>query len=71
VDLHADRSERPLPALHVEMCMVQHLLLSALGVDRHERPLADFHQVTFCCGAASTERTSERLFSPPLEDAML
>jgi hypothetical protein len=26
-------SECRLPALHVEMCMVQHLLLSALGVE--------------------------------------
>jgi hypothetical protein len=30
-DIGADRSERQLSALNVEMCMVQHLLLSDLG----------------------------------------
>jgi hypothetical protein len=32
-DLYSNRSESPVSALHVEMCMVQHLLLSALGVE--------------------------------------
>jgi hypothetical protein len=32
-DLYAKRSESPQSALHVEMCMAQHLSLSALGVE--------------------------------------
>jgi hypothetical protein len=32
------RSEGPQSAFHVEMCMAQHLLLSAFGIYRHERP---------------------------------
>ena len=31
-DIGADRSERQLSALHVEMCMAQHLSLSGLSV---------------------------------------
>jgi hypothetical protein len=33
-------SESPQSALHVEICMAQHLLLSALGVEGHSRPFA-------------------------------
>lgn len=32
-DFYAKRSEGPVFALHVEMCMGQNLLLSALGVE--------------------------------------
>jgi hypothetical protein len=32
-DLYAKRSEGPVSALHVEMCMAQQLLPSALGVE--------------------------------------
>jgi hypothetical protein len=38
------RSEGPQSALHVEMCMLQHLLLSALGVGCRSRPFAAFHR---------------------------
>jgi hypothetical protein len=39
-DLGANCSEWRVSALHVEMCMAQHLLLSALDVYRHERPMS-------------------------------
>jgi hypothetical protein len=50
-------SESPVSALHVEMCMVQHLLLSALGVGCRSRPIAEIGSTLECCNAGSQKPT--------------
>ena len=46
-DLYAKRSECRLSALHVEMCTVQHLLLSALGVGWDAKEISRIAKVHF------------------------
>jgi hypothetical protein len=52
-----DCSESPVPALNVKMCMVQHLLLSALGVGCRSRPKADLQPFSAMLRCGPSERT--------------
>jgi hypothetical protein len=56
-NLVCGRSKSPQTALHVKMCMAQHLLLPDLGVECHERPKGDLQPFTAMLRCGPSERT--------------